>query len=197
MQCGSPLGEACPGWRPGPLCPGWGAWCHAGCEMTRSSSVFSSRGLSLLLPTLLYAWGSAGVSRAGLCLRCCCVREWLVSRWFRVTLTGGMLGSTSCRVFPILTGPLEGKQTNKQMFHGVWERIKPTHYTYFQVRNSQCVAISWKAHFRNQCMRNRIDVLPFISFPMCNCQSRMKNTNTISRHILWIKEHFYQNTHHY
>lgn len=77
--------------------------------MIRGPSVFSCSGLSLLYPTLLYVGGSAGVNGAGLRLRCCCVREWLVSGWVRASLTGDMLGSTGCGNFPILTGPLEGK----------------------------------------------------------------------------------------
>lgn len=77
--------------------------------MIRGPSVFSCSGLSLLLPTFLYMGGSAGVNGAGLRLRCCCVREWLVSGWVRASLTGDVLGSTSCGNFPILTGPLEGK----------------------------------------------------------------------------------------
>lgn len=53
---------------------------------------------------------------------------------------------------------------------------------------------SYRAHSRDQAMEEKgQNVLPFNSFPMCNCQSRMENTNTISRRILFIKEHYYQN----
>lgn len=59
--------------------------------------------------TVLCARVHTGVSRAALRLRCGCWRGWLASRWVRGSLTWSRLGSTSCRSFLILTGPLEGK----------------------------------------------------------------------------------------
>lgn len=105
MHCSDPLVEAWSGGASPPVL----AEVPSAMQGMSWPSVFSHSGLSLLLSTLLSMRGSTGVSRAGLRLRCCCVKGWLVSRWGGVSFTWGTLGSTSWRGFPILTGPLEGK----------------------------------------------------------------------------------------
>lgn len=103
------------------LCP-WGrsmswVWDTAACVLAEEPSsmqsvrwagpsVSPSGRLSLLVLTLLCTLVHSGENRAALCLRCCCLRGWLVAGWIRVNLTWDRLGSTSWRISPILTGPL-------------------------------------------------------------------------------------------